>query len=195
MYSNRIHVNGDGMTVSEIVAAYLERVKAAAGARSDAALAAKLEVSKPTISSWRQRASVPHGVQLHIFRMFGVALDSETEATLSKQSDDLRPHLAALLFLVFSARSAEVSFGGAVDTAYWWAKRFPYLSEFFRQELRRRVDSNRSRGIVARLDTQAFPADQDELRRATEQIAQDLSDGRILSMSALEGLPYRGRTS
>lgn len=183
------------MTVDEAVAAYLERVKAAAGVRSDAALATVLGVSKPTISSWRQRGSVPHTAQAAIFRGFGFALDEETEASLSRQSDDLRSHLAALIFLTFNARSNDVNFGGQLDTAYWWAKRFPYLNEFFRKELIRLVDRHRAAGVSKRFGTDVTPADNVELRKAAEEIANALLDGRLLGLDELEQMPYRRATT
>lgn len=171
---------------------FIERVKFEAGVTSDAALATELGVSKPTISSWRQRGHVPEAMQRTIHRRFNVVLDENAERILRQRDEDMRLYIAALMFVAFDLRSKNISLGpDQVDNYYWWAKRFPYLNVYFREELLRRVDGDRRRSPAVGSDTSITDPTGDELDLATREITNDIKSGRLLLADELEAMPYR----
>lgn len=177
----------------DLVTAYLDEVKKAAGVTSDAELADCLGVGKATISAWRQRESVPFKMQKDINKKYGVILEGN-DAHIP-QNNDYSSHIGALVFLTILVRGEKILFGEKVDTAYWWSRRLPHLTRLFGSEIVKRCEARteelRNLGIPRYFDPQ-FPKD-DDLRDAVSEIAFDIENGRFLSLSEIETLPYRGQ--
>lgn len=181
------------VTERDLVSAYLDKVKKAAGVTSDADLADCLEVGKATVSAWRQRGNVPFKMQKDINNKYGIILEGN-DAHIP-QNNQYSPHIGALIFLTILVRGEKISFGEKVDTAYWWSRRLPQLTRLFGSEIVKRCEDRivelRKLGIASYFDPHS--PKEDDLRDAVNEIAFDIEKERFLSLSELESLPYVDR--
>lgn len=184
----------DAVNERDLVTAYLNKVKKAADVSSDADLADCLEVSKATISAWRQRGNVPFRMQKIVHEKYGVVFEG-SDVHMPRKAD-FSPHIGALLFFTILTRGEKLSFGGKVDTAYWWARRVPHLTRLFGEELVSRCQTRHAKlkkmGIhIGFFDAHALKDDQ--LRDAVQEITYDIEEERFLRLSEIESLPYEDR--
>lgn len=175
------------MNNREDIVEYLNEVKEAAAVKSDAELAGRLGVGKATISAWRQRGNVPFKTQQQIYDQFGISLLASKKYLPAFEG--FRPHIAALIFFLVRSRGDSLVIGTALDTSYWWSRRFPYLNRFFEIELIERCRSNYAVSPVRRFFNEVDIPDS-ELALAARQIANDIERNRLLALSEIEALPY-----
>jgi hypothetical protein len=184
----------DAVNERDLVVAYLNKVKEQAGVSSDAELADCLEVGKATISAWRQRGNVPFKMQKAIHEKYGVVLEG-SRVHLPKKTD-FSSHIGALVFFTILTRGGKISFGGKVETAYWWTRRVPHLTQLLGDELVKRCRARHKKLNQIGIPTGFFDAHSlkdDELRDAVEEIAFDIEEERFLRLAELESLPYQDR--
>lgn len=181
----------DAVDERDSVISYLNKVKEKAGVTSDADLADRLDVGKATISAWRQRGSIPFKMQKVIHEKYGLVMEGSRFHLVEKA--DFSSHIGALVFFTIFARGDKISFGGKVDTAYWWSRRIPHLTRLFGEELVRRCqirhDKQREMGIN-RGFFDAHSLKDAELRDAVWEVASDIEADRFLLLAEIESLPY-----